>query len=156
TLVRTAPVHLRKALKATAWRWPPSAYSTSACRTPILLRKRCYGSRRMAYRIIRQYYVPFNIFVDPSNSRRHGQMTELGDAELTEQGIMSLLGHRTRDAARGYVKLTEHQRLAAARKRRAWVAERLLIAASQEQELKVTVETELKVKREEAKRKLTR
>ena len=52
---------------------------------------------------------------------RHGGMTELGDAELTEQGVMSLSGHRTPDAARGYVKKTDVQRLAAARKRRAWV-----------------------------------
>jgi IS5 family transposase len=54
---------------------------------------------------------------------RHGGMTELGDAELSEQGVMSLSGHRTPDAARGYVKKTDAQRLAAARKRRAWVAE---------------------------------
>jgi integrase len=52
---------------------------------------------------------------------RHGGMTELGDAEVTEQGIMSLSGHRTPDAARGYVKRTEKQRLAAARKRRSWL-----------------------------------
>lgn len=52
---------------------------------------------------------------------RHGGMTELGDAELTEQGVMSLSGHRTPDAARGYVKKTDAQRLAAVRKRRAWV-----------------------------------
>ena len=52
---------------------------------------------------------------------RHGGMTELGDAELTEQGVMSLSGHRSPDAARGYVKKTDAQRLAAARKRRAWV-----------------------------------
>lgn len=58
---------------------------------------------------------------------RHGGMTELGDAELTEQGVMSLSGHRTPDAARGYVKRTDTQRLAAARKRHAWVsAERAL------------------------------
>lgn len=53
---------------------------------------------------------------------RHGGMTELGDAELTEQGVMSLSGHRTPDSARGYIKKTDTQRLAAARKRRAWVA----------------------------------
>jgi hypothetical protein len=52
---------------------------------------------------------------------RHGGMTELGDAELTEQGVMSLSGHRTPDAARGYVKKTDAQRLSAVRKRRAWV-----------------------------------
>ncbi len=52
---------------------------------------------------------------------RHGGMTELGDAQITEQGIMALSAHSTPDAARGYVKKTERQRLAAARKRRAWV-----------------------------------
>jgi len=52
---------------------------------------------------------------------RHGGMTELGDAELTEQGVMSLSGHKTPEAARGYVKRTERQRESAARKRRAWV-----------------------------------
>ena len=44
-------------------------------------------------------------------------------AELTEQGVMSLSGHRSPEAARGYVKKTEAQRLAAARKRRAWVVD---------------------------------
>ena len=52
---------------------------------------------------------------------RHGGLTELGDAELTEQSVMALSGHRTPEAARLYVKRTEMQRLAAARKRRAWV-----------------------------------
>lgn len=52
---------------------------------------------------------------------RHGGMTELGDAQLTEQGVMALSGHRTPEASRLYVKRTETQRLAAARKRRAWV-----------------------------------
>ena len=49
---------------------------------------------------------------------RHGGMTELGDAELTEQEIMSLSGHVTPAAARLYVKRTERQRLQAAIKRR--------------------------------------
>ena len=53
-------------------------------------------------------------------SCRHGGLTELGDAELTEQGVMSLSGHKTPTAARLYVKRTENQRLAAAAKRRAW------------------------------------
>jgi hypothetical protein len=52
---------------------------------------------------------------------RHGGMTELGDAEITEQGVMSLSGHKTPEAARGYVKRTELQREIAARKRRAFV-----------------------------------
>lgn len=52
---------------------------------------------------------------------RHGGMTELGDAQATEQEIMSVSGHRTPDAARLYVKRTESQRLSAVRKRRRWV-----------------------------------
>lgn len=53
---------------------------------------------------------------------RHGGMTELGDAGITEQGIMALSGHKTPNAARLYVKKTEAQRLEASRLRRAWVA----------------------------------
>jgi hypothetical protein len=52
---------------------------------------------------------------------RHGGLTELGDAELTEQGVMALSGHRTPEAARLYIKRTETQRVTAARKRRAWI-----------------------------------
>ena len=49
---------------------------------------------------------------------RHGGMTELGDAELTEQGVMALSGHSTPQAARMYVKRTKTQQLIGARKRR--------------------------------------
>ena len=52
---------------------------------------------------------------------RHGGLTELGDAELTEQGVMALSGHKDARSARLYVKRTEKQRLAGALKRRAWV-----------------------------------
>lgn len=54
---------------------------------------------------------------------RHGGLTELGDAQLTEQEEMSLSGHRSPDALRRYIKMTEQQRLSATRKRRAWVLE---------------------------------
>jgi hypothetical protein len=47
-------------------------------------------------------------------------MTELGDAELTESGIIALSGHRTADAARGS-KRTHVQREVGLLKRRAWV-----------------------------------
>ena len=49
---------------------------------------------------------------------RHGGMTELGDADLTEQQIMTLSTHATPAAARIYVKRTELQEQAAAAKRR--------------------------------------
>ena len=52
---------------------------------------------------------------------RHGGMTELGDAELTEQEIMTLSTHATPDAARIYVKRSERQELTAALKRRDFV-----------------------------------
>ena len=52
---------------------------------------------------------------------RHGGLTELGNVELTEQQEMSLLGHRSPNALRRYIKKTESQRLATIRKRRAWV-----------------------------------
>ena len=48
-------------------------------------------------------------------------MTELGDADLAEQGVMALSGHRTPQGSRLYVKRTEQQRQRAAAKRRAWV-----------------------------------
>jgi hypothetical protein len=48
-------------------------------------------------------------------------MTEIGDAEVTEQSGMSLSGHSTPEAFRLYVKHTETQRAIAARRRRAWV-----------------------------------
>jgi hypothetical protein len=48
-------------------------------------------------------------------------LTELGDAELTEQGVMALSMHKTPAAARLYVKRTERQRASAARRRRDFV-----------------------------------
>ena len=52
---------------------------------------------------------------------RHGGITEPGDAELTEQGVMAMTGHKTPDAARLYLKRSEKQRAIGARRRRAFV-----------------------------------
>lgn len=49
---------------------------------------------------------------------RHGGLTELGDAGVTEQEGMAASGHSTPEAHRGYVKKTAPQRLNALRKRR--------------------------------------
>jgi hypothetical protein len=54
---------------------------------------------------------------------RHGGMTELGDSDLTETQEMSLSDHTTPASKHRYIKKTEAQRLAAARKRRAWILE---------------------------------
>lgn len=48
---------------------------------------------------------------------RHGGMTELGDADASEQGIMAVSGHRSPQAMRRYVKRTEMQRLNTVKKR---------------------------------------
>ena len=52
---------------------------------------------------------------------RHGGLSELGDAVLTEQSVMALSGHQTPEAARLYMKRTDLQREAALLKCRAWV-----------------------------------
>ncbi len=52
---------------------------------------------------------------------RHGGMTLLGDATLTESQIMALSGHVTPAAARIYVKRTEAQRRLAAVQRRDFI-----------------------------------
>ncbi len=62
--------------------------------------------------------LPFYITMEAC---RHGGMTLLGDAGLTEQEIMSLSAHVTAAAARIYVKKTARQRLNAAKKRRKYI-----------------------------------
>lgn len=51
-------------------------------------------------------------------SLRHGGLTELGDAGATDQELMSLSGHRTRQTLSVYTKPTADQARSAARKRR--------------------------------------
>jgi integrase len=71
---------------------------------------------------IREAAITANLAADLTLAAcRHGGLTELGNAELTEQGVMALSGHKTPQAARLYVKRTETQRATAARRRRAWV-----------------------------------
>ena len=50
---------------------------------------------------------------------RHGGMTELEEAELTEGQGRALSGHKTAQAYRGYAKETMKRALAATRKRHA-------------------------------------
>jgi hypothetical protein len=52
---------------------------------------------------------------------RHGGLTELGDSGATEAETMAASMHKTPSAARLYVKRTEAQRIAGARKRRTLV-----------------------------------
>lgn len=71
-------------------------------------------------RVVRDAKLPSWLTLDAC---RHGGMTELGDSDLTESQEMSLSGHTTPESKRRYIKRTDAQRLAAARKRRAWVLE---------------------------------
>jgi hypothetical protein len=50
---------------------------------------------------------------------RHGGMTELEEAELTDGQGRALSGHKTSQAYRGYAKETMRRALAATRKRQA-------------------------------------
>jgi hypothetical protein len=50
---------------------------------------------------------------------RHGGMTELEEAELTDGQGRALSGHKTAQAYRGYAKETMRRALAATRKRHA-------------------------------------
>lgn len=50
-------------------------------------------------------------------SFRHGGVTELGDADISDQGALSLTGHKTRNILSIYMKRTEAQRGTAARAR---------------------------------------
>lgn len=64
---------------------------------------------------------------------RHGGLTELGNAGVTEQEGMAASGHSTPEAHRGYQHKTEEQVLHAMRKRHAWMAvERTLKAQKSE------------------------
>jgi hypothetical protein len=54
---------------------------------------------------------------------RRAGLNEIADADLTDAQEMAMSGHTTPNAKRRYVKRSEAQRLIAARKRRAWVAE---------------------------------
>src|SRR4029077_8324434 len=51
---------------------------------------------------------------------RHGGMTELEEAELTDGQGRALSGHKTRQAYAGYAKATIERALAAARRRHAY------------------------------------
>ncbi|TVQ59326.1 MAG: site-specific integrase [Rhodobacteraceae bacterium] len=79
--------------------------------------------RRRAARVIqlarRKAGLPDDVTWD---SCRHGGITELADAGVTENEGMATSGHSTADVFHRYSKKTNTQRLNAALKRRAWIA----------------------------------
>jgi hypothetical protein len=58
---------------------------------------------------------------------RHGGITEHGDAGATEAETMAMSMHKTPNASRLYVKRTEAQRIAASRKRRRLIENRMAL-----------------------------
>jgi hypothetical protein len=75
------------------------------------------GFEKMIQQLRRQIEgVPAHFTLDAC---RHGGMTELEEAELTEGQGRALSGHRTAQAYRGYAKETFERALAATRKRHA-------------------------------------
>jgi hypothetical protein len=73
-------------------------------------------AQHVVQKIRKQAVLPEHITLE---SCRHDGMTELGDAGLTEQQVMSLSGHATPAAARVCVKRTKQQRRVGAKMRRA-------------------------------------
>ncbi|WP_035642068.1 hypothetical protein [Bradyrhizobium sp. ORS 375] len=76
------------------------------------------GMQKIVQRMRKEIGLPVTFTLDAC---RHGGMTELEEAELTEGQGRALSAHRTRESYSGYAKRTAPRILAATRKRRAHV-----------------------------------
>ncbi len=74
------------------------------------------GMQKIVQRMRKQLELPTIFTLDAC---RHGGMTELEEAELTEGQGRALSAHRTRESYAGYAKRTEARMLSATRKRHA-------------------------------------
>lgn len=74
------------------------------------------GMQKIVQRMRREIGLPTIFTLDAC---RHGGMTELEEAELTEGQGRALSAHRTRESYAGYAKRTEARMLSATRKRHA-------------------------------------
>ncbi len=74
------------------------------------------GMQKIVQRMRQQLGLPVTFTLDAC---RHGGMTELEEAELTEGQGRALSAHRTRESYAGYAKRTEGRMLSATRKRHA-------------------------------------
>lgn len=78
------------------------------------------GMQKIVQRMRKEIGLPASFTLDAC---RHGGMTELEEAELTEGQGRALSAHRTRESYAGYAKRTEARMLSATRKRHAhWLA----------------------------------
>jgi hypothetical protein len=74
------------------------------------------GMQKIVQRMRKEVGLPSIFTLDAC---RHGGMTELEEAELTEGQGRALSAHRTRESYAGYAKRTEARMLSATRKRHA-------------------------------------
>src|SRR4030088_313964 len=74
------------------------------------------GMQKIVQRMRKEIGLPAMFTLDAC---RHGGMTELEEAELTEGQGRALSAHRTKESYAGYAKRTEGRRLSATRKRHA-------------------------------------
>src|SRR5712672_257110 len=74
------------------------------------------GMQKIVQRMRKEIGLPQEFTLDAC---RHGGMTELEEAELTEGQGRALSGHKTAQSYRGYAKETMQRALAATRKRHA-------------------------------------
>jgi hypothetical protein len=74
------------------------------------------GMQKIVQRMRKEIGLPASFTLDAC---RHGGMTELEEAELTEGQGRALSAHRTRESYAGYAKRTEARMLSATRKRHA-------------------------------------
>lgn len=74
------------------------------------------GMQKIVQRMRKDIGLPKEFTLDAC---RHGRMTELEEAELTEGQGRALSAHRTRESYAGYAKRTEARMLSATRKRHA-------------------------------------
>jgi hypothetical protein len=74
------------------------------------------GMRKIVQRMRKDIGLPVEFTLDAC---RHGGMTELEEAELTEGQGRALSAHRTKECYAGYAKRTEARMLSATRKRHA-------------------------------------
>ena len=78
------------------------------------------GMQKIVQRMRKAIGLPSEFTLD---ARRHGGMTELEEAELTEGQGRALSAHRTKESYAGYAKRTAPRMLSATRKRHAhWLA----------------------------------
>jgi hypothetical protein len=78
------------------------------------------GMQKIVQRMRKEIGLPVEFTFDAC---RHGGMTELEEAELTEGQGRALSAHRTKESYAGYAKRTEGRMLSATRKRHAhWLA----------------------------------